>query len=87
LRRLYQKAGFLPLEAWEGEIAFNFKSGEDALNWALHTGASAGFDKVMDASIRNECDKAFIEIIERDYKKNNTITISHKFVAGIAQKI
>jgi hypothetical protein len=53
----------------------------------LHTGASAGFDKVMDASVKDECDRAFIEIIESDYKKNGIITITHKFVAGIAQKI
>lgn len=87
LRKLYTNAGFLPLDLWEGEVEFNFKDGREALNWALHTGASAGFDKVMDASIKNECDEAFARIIERDYKKDGAIKISHKFVAGIAQKI
>lgn len=87
LRKLYANAGFLPLDLWEGEVEFNFKDGREALNWALHTGASAGFDKVMDASIKNECDEAFARIIERDYKKDGVIKISHKFVAGIAQKI
>jgi len=87
LKQFYVSAGFMPLYLWEGEVKFNFKSGRDVLNWVLHTGASAGFDKVMDASIKDKCDEAFIEIMERDYKKHGEITILHKFVAGIAQKI
>jgi len=86
LSALYVKAGFKPLDIWEGEITFRFKTGKDALDWALHTGASAGFDKVMDASVKDECDRAFAEIIESDYKEDGIITISHKFVAGVAQK-
>ncbi|MDD4954894.1 MAG: methyltransferase domain-containing protein [Candidatus Omnitrophica bacterium] len=87
LKQLYVSAGFMPLYLWEGEVEFNFKSGKDVLNWVLHTGASAGFDKVMDASIKDECDEAFIEIMEREHKKDGRITILHKFVAGTAQKI
>ncbi|MFH0732632.1 MAG: class I SAM-dependent methyltransferase [Candidatus Omnitrophota bacterium] len=86
LRKLYIKAGLKPLETWEGEINFNFKNGTEVLNWALHTGASAGFDRIMDPAIRDKCDNAFIEIIEKDHKTGRGINIAHRYVAGIAQK-
>jgi len=86
LKSLYLKSGLKPLEVWGGEIKFNFHDGSSVLNWALHTGASAGFDKVMDIKAKDLCDKAFVEIIERDYQTYKGIDISHKFVAGVAQK-
>jgi hypothetical protein len=87
LEKLFIRAGLKVVDIWDGEVMFNFKDGAEVLNWALHTGASAGFDKVMDPAAKDKCDRAFIEIIERDHKKNGGISIAHKFVAGIAQKI
>ena len=87
LERLYKKAGLKSLEVWEGEVKLNFKDGREVLSWVLHTGASAGFDKIMDPKVKGKCDNAFIEIIERDYKTKEGINISHKYVAGIAEKI
>lgn len=86
MERLYKKAGLKSLEVWEGEVRFSFKDGREALNWALHTGASAGFDRMMDPKAKDKCDNAFIEIMERDYKTTEGISISHKYVAGIAEK-
>ena len=87
LERLYKKAGLKSLEVWEGEVKFNLKDGREVLNWVLHTGASAGFDRMMDPKVKDKCDNAFIEIMERDYKTKDGINISHKYVAGIAEKI
>jgi len=87
MERLYKKAGLKSLEVWEEEVRFSFKDGHEVLNWVLHTGASAGFDRTMDPEVRNKCDNAFVEIIERDYKTKEGINISHKYVAGIAEKI
>jgi len=87
LERLYKKAGLKPLEVWEGEVKFNFKDGREVLNWVLHTGASAGFDRMMDPKVKDKCDNAFVEIIERNYKTKEGINISHKYVAGIAERI
>ncbi len=87
LQKLFVKAGLNLLDLWEGEVKFNFKDGAEALDWALHTGASAGFNKIMDSKVRKMCDDAFIEIIEKDYKTDQGINIFHKYVAGIAQKI
>lgn len=87
LNKVFLKAGLKPVDIWEGEIKFNFSDGREVLNWVLHTGASAGFDRIMDPSARSECDRAFIEIMEKDHKKKGGIEISHRFVAGIAEKI
>lgn len=87
LRKLFVKAGLRPLNIWDGEVRFNFKNGTDVLNWSLHTGASAGFSKIMDPKVRVDCDNAFIEIMDRNYKGRNGIDILHKYAAGIAQKI
>jgi len=86
LEKIYRTAGLRPLKTWEGKVNFNFKTGEAVLNWALHTGASAGFDKIMDPTVKNLCDEAFVEIIEKYYKTDQGIDIAHKYVAGIAQK-
>lgn len=86
LEGLFEKSGLKPIDVWEGEVKFNFKSGIDALNWSLRTGTGAGFNKVMDPNIRKECDEAFIEIIEKDYMTATGINISRKYVAGIAEK-
>jgi len=87
LERLYKKAELKPREVWEGEVKFHFKDGPEVLNWVLHTGASAGFDRIMDPEVKDKCDNAFIEIIERDYETKEGINISHKYVAGIAERI
>lgn len=86
LKKIFLKSGLKPLEIWEGEIKFHFDDGKEVLNWVLHTGASAGFDRMMDLSVKDRCDDAFIEFMEKDYKNEDGITISHRFIAGIAQK-
>ena len=86
LRNLIRCSNLMALEIWEGEEVFEFERGADVLNWVLHTGASAGFDTVMDASVKTKCDELFIRFIEEDFKKDGKITVAHHFVAGIARK-
>jgi len=86
LESFYKKSGLFPVEIWDGEVEVNFKDGKEVLNWVSHTGASAGFDKIMAPEIKDKCDEAFIEIIEKDYSHQGKITVSHKYVAGIAEK-
>ena len=86
LRSWFRKVGLKTRELWDGQIEFRFKSGADVLNWVLHTGASAGFDQMMDPDTKQVCDDAFIEIIEKDYMRDGQIQTAHRFVAGIAQK-
>ncbi|HPB67286.1 MAG TPA: class I SAM-dependent methyltransferase [Candidatus Omnitrophota bacterium] len=82
----FRKAGLKVKEIWDGQIEFCFKNGVDVLNWVLHTGASAGFDRVMDPDAKYVCDLAFIQIMEKDYRRDGQIKTAHRFVAGVAQK-
>jgi ubiquinone/menaquinone biosynthesis C-methylase UbiE len=86
LKRLIRKAGLDVKQVWDGKEEFSFCSGAEALDWVLHTGASAGFDRMMSADIKAECDARFVEFIERDYLRNGRIRLAHRYVAGIAVK-
>lgn len=86
LGRLFRSAGMADLRSWEGKEEFVFDSGEKALEWVLHTGASAGFDTIMAPETKAECDRLFIKFIERDFLKDSKLPVAHRYVAGIARK-
>jgi len=86
LRRLFAGAGLRPLRSWHGEVESRFANGREALDWVLHTGASAGFDRMMDPSAKAQCDRLFVEFIERDFRRDGAIRVAHRYVAGIARK-
>jgi len=86
LSALFDGVALTVLDVREGEEHFRFANGRDVLNWVLHTGASAGFDRTMDPRIKGKCDDLFVRYIEEDYLKDGRIDVSHRFVAGIAQK-
>lgn len=86
LNRMFIRSGLKAVDIWQGEVEFSFNDGKEVLDWVLHTGASAGFDRVMDPRVKKECDEAFIEIMERDHRRAGKIKIYHRFVAGIAEK-
>ncbi|MFC1453487.1 class I SAM-dependent methyltransferase [Verrucomicrobiota bacterium] len=86
LQGFAQAAGLTTKQAWEGDELFSFKSGEEVLDWVLHTGASAGFDRVMDESVRGLCDQRFIAVIERDYLRRGEIKVAHRYAAAIASR-
>ncbi|MDD4872037.1 MAG: methyltransferase domain-containing protein [Kiritimatiellae bacterium] len=86
IKSLFMGADLQVLDSWEGDEKFEFRSGEEVLNWVLHTGASAGFDTVMDRAAKKECDELFVRLIEKDFLRDGRIVVTHKFAAGIAQK-
>lgn len=86
LGRWFEGAGLRPLRTWEGEEAFAFRRGRDVLDWVLHTGASAGFDRVMDPAVREDCDRLFVRFIEEDFLRDGAIRCAHRYVAGMARK-
>lgn len=86
IESLFRGADLQVLNSWEGEERFEFKSGTEVLNWVLHTGASAGFDTVMDKAAKRECDELFVRLIEKDFQRDGRIVVMHKFAAGIARK-
>lgn len=86
LEKLLLKTGFRVQDSWEGEVKFHFNNGAGVLDWLMHTGASAGFDRVMRPEIKEKCDNAFIAFIEKYYMAETGIDIFHRFAASVAQK-
>jgi len=86
LTRWFKRVGLASVDSWTGDTCFEFKSGVQVLDWVLKTGASAGFDRMMSAAAKEKCDKAFIDIMDKRYKHDGVIKVSHRFVAGIAVK-
>jgi len=82
----FHAAGLKVLQDWEGEENFIFNGGAEVLDWVLHTGASAGFDRVMKQEARKRCDSLFVEFIERDFKRDGCIKVAHHYAAGIARR-
>jgi ubiquinone/menaquinone biosynthesis C-methylase UbiE len=86
LGRLLRGAGFAVKAAWEGAEPFTFARGADVLDWVLHTGASAGFDRMMRPQAREACDRLFVRFIEEDFLRDGRIAVAHRFVAAIGSK-
>ncbi len=86
LQAWFQGAGLRTAALWEGREEFSFASGAEALDWVLHTGASAGFDRMMAPEARERCDALFIRFIEEAAQPQGKIRAAHHFVAGIAHQ-
>ncbi len=86
LQSWFRGAGLRTRDLWEGREDFCFSSGAEALDWVLHTGASAGFDRMMAPEARDRCDALFIRYLEETAPPHGKITAAHHFVAGIAHK-
>lgn len=86
LQEWFAAADLRPLLSWEGREKFAFASGAEVLNWVLHTGASAGFDRMMAPQVKARCDELFIRYIEAAAPPDGRIVVAHHYVAGIAQK-
>lgn len=86
LQAWFQGARLQTLALWEGREEFAFASGAEALDWVLHTGAGAGFDRMMAPEAKERCDALFIRFIEEAAGPQERISAAHHFVAGIAQK-
>ena len=82
----FASAGLEPLTAWEGREQFSFSSGKEVLDWVMHTGASAGFDRMMAPDQKSRCDDLFVKYIEESAPRRGPIGVDHHYVAGIAQK-
>jgi len=86
LQSWFESAGLRPLSLWEGREEFLFSSGAGVLDWVLHTGASAGYDRMMAPEIKPLCDELFVKYLEEAAPQKNRISVDHHYVAGIARK-
>ncbi|MBR4259072.1 MAG: methyltransferase domain-containing protein [Kiritimatiellae bacterium] len=79
LGRIMRSAGFADVEFGGGSEEFTFADGRAVLDWSLGTGVSAGFDRAMDPARRDECDAAFVRLVERGMTSEG-VKVEHRYV-------
>lgn len=82
----YRLSGFNPMQLWSGQKQYTVDSGKAAIERLRATGAAAGFEYAADDCDSERIFKRFAEIIEEKYLKADGITITHRYLAGIARK-
>jgi ubiquinone/menaquinone biosynthesis C-methylase UbiE len=69
-----------------GSKSYTVESGREAIARLRATGAAAGFEHASDAEDEEQIFNRFAEIIEEKHMTEDGITITHRYLAGIAQR-
>ena len=86
LALLFRLCGFKPQYIDAGSRSYTVSSGEEAIARLGATGAAAGFEYAAGVEDGEDIFKRFAEIIEEKYKRGDGITITHRYLEGIAEK-
>jgi ubiquinone/menaquinone biosynthesis C-methylase UbiE len=78
--------GMKPVSLWGGKKSYIVNNGKEAVGKLRATGAAAGFEHMVKAEDADEIYQRLAEIIEQKLMKDNLITITHRYLAGIGQK-
>jgi len=74
------------LHAADGSKSYNVESGRAAIERLRATGAAAGFEYACGEEDAEEIFGRFAEIIEEKHMTDEGIAVTHRYLAGIAQK-
>lgn len=69
-----------------GSKSYTVESGKAAIDRLRATGAAAGFEYACDEEDEEQIFNRFAEIIEEKHMAENGIVVTHRYLAGIAQK-
>ncbi len=83
---IFRLLGMKSLYLASGVKSYTVSSGQVAIDRLRATGASAGFEYAADPADEREIFGRFAEIIEDRYRTENGIAVTHRYLAGIAQK-
>ena len=83
---LFRMLNMKPLYLSNGNKSYTVESGQAAIERLRATGAAAGFEYAANAKDEEQISQRFAEILEEKYMKDNGITVTHRYLAGIAQK-
>jgi len=83
---LFRMLNMKPLYLGNGSKSYTVESGHVAIEKLRATGAAAGFEYAANEVDQEQIFQRFAEILEEKYMKDNTITITHRYLAGIGQK-
>ena len=86
LRVIFKILNLKTLYSANGSKSYTVESGQAAINRLRATGAAAGFEYASDEKDEDQIFKRFAEIIEEKHMAQNGITVTHRYLAGIAQK-
>ena len=82
----YRFLGLRPIKYWGGEKSYIVESGKKAIERLQATGGAAGFEYAANDEASKQIFSRFAEIIEERHLKPDGIIITHRYLAGIAQK-
>ncbi len=86
LRVMFRMLNLKTSYSANGNKSYTVDSGKAAINRLRATGAAAGFEYASDEEDEEQIFKRFAEIIEEKHMAHNGITVTHRYLAGIAQK-
>lgn len=75
-----------PLYSDGGSRTYYVASGQEAIERLKATGAAAGFEYAAEPEDQELIFRRFAEILEAKYKTADGVPITHRYLAGIAQK-
>ncbi len=78
--------GMKPVCLWGGKKSYTVSNGEEAVSTLRATGAAAGFEHMAKPEDADKIYQRLAEIIEQKLMKENAITITHRYLAGICEK-
>lgn len=78
--------GMKPLCLWGGKKSYIVNNGQEAVSALRTTGAAAGFEHMARPENAAEIYRRLAKIIEQKLMKENVITITHRYLAGIGEK-
>lgn len=82
----FRLAGLKRQALWNGSKSYTVGSGVEAIERLQATGAAAGFEFAAKESESDEIYRRFAEILEQRFLKDYSITITHRYLAGIGVK-
>lgn len=86
LRAMFRMLNLKTLYSDNGSKSYIVDSGAATIERLRATGAAAGFEYASDEKDEEQIFKRFAEIIEEKYMTSNGITVTHRYLAGIAKK-
>lgn len=82
----YRIAGLKPMSIWGGSKSYQVDSGKAAIERLRATGGAAGFEYASKDADADEIFDRFAEILEQKYMKDGQVTVTHRYLGGIAVK-
>ncbi|MBP7934395.1 MAG: methyltransferase domain-containing protein [Phycisphaerae bacterium] len=79
-------AGFAVKASWQGRKSYRVPDGSAAIARLTATGAAAGFEFASNERYREQVFERFAQILERQRRTQDGITITHRYLAAIGVK-